>query len=135
MPTIHITTGSDLPIFRQIVQQVRGGIAAGSIGVGEALPSVRALASELVVNHNTVAKAYAQLVRDGLIESQQGRGYFVTQQRDIYTKAERIRRVKTLLEPMISEAITLGFAPDEVAEMVRKELAKVSKTKRTKHGK
>ena len=55
--------------------------------MGDGLPSVRGLAAELVINHNTVAKAYSQLVLDGVIESQQGRGYFVAKRREIYTKA------------------------------------------------
>ncbi|KLU05309.1 Transcriptional regulator, GntR family [Rhodopirellula islandica] len=126
MLTIQITTGSDVPIFRQIVQQVRGGIAAGKLSVGDALPSVRGLAADLVVNHNTVAKAYSQLVRDGLIESQQGRGYFVTQRREIYTKSERVRRVALLVEPLVSEGTTLGFTPDEIVALVEKELGKLS---------
>ena len=126
MLTIQITTGSDVPIFRQIVQQVRAAIASGRLVVGELLPSVRALAAELVVNHNTVAKAYAQLVRDGLLESQQGRGYFVAQRRQIYTKTERTRRVTALIDPLISEATTLGLSRDEILALVEKQLRKLS---------
>lgn len=125
MVAIQITTGSDVPIFRQIVLQVRGAIASGSLKVGDPLPSVRALAAELIVNHNTVAKAYAQLVRDGLVESQQGRGFFVAQRREIYTKAERVRRVKALIEPLVSEATTLGLTPTEVVALVEKEFSKM----------
>jgi GntR family transcriptional regulator len=126
MLTIHITTGSDVPIFRQIVQQVRAAVASERLDVGQPLPSVRALAAELVVNHNTVAKAYAQLVRDGLVESHQGRGYFVSQRREIYTKSERTRRVTALIEPFVSEATTLGLSSDEILALVEKQLAKMS---------
>lgn len=123
---IQITTGSDVPIFRQIVGKVRGAIAAGKLNVGDPLPSVRGLAADLVVNHNTVAKAYAQLVRDGLVESQQGRGYFVAQRREIYTKPERVRRVRALIEPLISEATTLGFTNEEIVALVEKECGKLT---------
>ncbi len=98
--------------------------------MGDGLPSVRGLAAELVVNHNTVAKAYTQLVQDGLIESQQGRGYFVTQRREIYTKAERTRRVKSLIEPLLSEAKTLGFDDEEILALVTNEIEKLSRKRK-----
>jgi len=126
MVLFQITPGSDVPLFRQIIDQVRGAIAQGRLSPGDPLPSVRGLAAELVVNHNTVAKAYSQLVRDGVVESQQGRGYIVASRREIYTKTERKRRVTALVTPLINEAITLGFSPEEVLELVQRELTKVS---------
>ena len=125
MLTIQITTGSDIPIFRQIVEQIRAAIASGKVHTGDPLPSVRGLASELVINHNTVAKAYSQLTRDGVIESQQGRGYFVVQRREIFTKAERIRRVNALIDPLVSEAVLLGFSEPELVALVQKQCSKV----------
>ena len=125
MLTIQITTGSDVPIFRQIVEQIRAAITGGKVRTGDPLPSVRGLASELVINHNTVAKAYAQLTRDGIIESQQGRGYFVVQRREIFTKAERVRRVNALIDPLVSEAVLLGFSEAELVALVQKQCSKV----------
>ena len=122
MPPLNITPGSETPIFRQIVDQIRGAIAGGRLAVGDPLPSVRALAAELVVNHNTVAKAYAQLVRDSLIESRRGTGYFVAKRRAIYTPAERRRRVRAMIEPMVAEALTLGLSADDVRELVEQQL-------------
>ncbi len=125
MLTIQITTGSDVPIFRQIVEQIRAAIAGGKLRTGDPLPSVRGLANELVINHNTVAKAYSQLTRDGVIESQQGRGYFVVQRREIFTKTERVRRVNALVAPLVSEAVLLGFSEPELVSLVQKQFAKV----------
>ncbi|MEM9368428.1 MAG: GntR family transcriptional regulator [Planctomycetota bacterium] len=125
MVAIHITTGSNTPIFQQIVAQVRAAIASGRWKVGDPLPSVRSLAKELVVNHNTVAKAYKQLLQDGLIDSHQGRGYFVAKRREIYTKAERVRRVRKLVQPLVSEAITLGLSSDEIVSLLKQELGKL----------
>lgn len=121
---LQVTIGSETPVFRQIIDQIRAAVASGKVEVGDALPSVRAMASELVVNHNTVAKAYAQLVRDGVIESQQGRGYFVARKRQIYTRAECNRRLIAALDPVLSEAITLGFSPEEILATVRKRLGR-----------
>ncbi len=122
MSRIQISTGGSQPIFRQVIDQIRAQVAGGSLRVGDSVPSVRALAKELVVNPNTIAKAYAQLVRDGVLQSQQGRGYFVAAPRQIYTKAESRRRLRGVLDPFLSEAITLGFTPDEILSAVDKRL-------------
>ena len=89
MATFHVnvTTGAGTPIYRQIIDQVRLGVATGALRPGQAMPSVRSLAERLVVNANTVVKAYAELVRDGVLEAQQGMGFFVAEKRQIYSKA------------------------------------------------
>ena len=69
----QISIGSTVPIYRQIIDGVRRGVTNGELAVGDQLPSVRALAERLVVNHNTVAKAYQALVRDGVVETELAR--------------------------------------------------------------
>jgi GntR family transcriptional regulator len=118
----QITTGGSVPIYRQLVDQIRHAIAGKKLAVGESLPSVRALAAELVVNPNTVAKAYAALVRDGVLESHQGRGYFVAQRREIYTRKERQRRLEEVMDPFLAEALTLGFDTEQILAAVTKRL-------------
>ena len=76
---IQIVAGSPQSLYRQITDQIRRLIATEKMAVGSPLPSVRQLAKDLRINPNTVAKAYAELVRDGVLESQAGRGYFVRQ--------------------------------------------------------
>ena len=125
MNRIRISTGGSVPIFRQVTDQIRSLVATGELAVGDSLPSVRALARELVVNPNTVAKAYAQLVRDGVLESQQGRGYFVAERRQIYTKTESRRRLSLALDPFVSEALTLGFTAEEILTAVEKRLQEI----------
>jgi GntR family transcriptional regulator len=122
---IQISTGSSSPIYRQIADQIRYAVATGNLAVGEPLPSVRALAGELVLNANTVAKAYSALVRDGVLESQQGRGYFVATQREIYTRRERQRRLKKIMDPFLAEALTLGFDAEQIQIEVQKQLQKL----------
>lgn len=118
----QISTGGTAPIYRQIIDQVRRGLTSGELEVGDALPSVRALAERLVVNHNTVAKAYNELARDGVIESRQGRGVFIAKRRNIYTKAERTRRLEIALDAFVGEVVTLDFEPDEIREALDKKL-------------
>jgi len=124
---IQVTTGSSQPIYRQVVDQVRHAVASGKMKTGAPLPSVRALATELVVNPNTIAKAYAQLVNDGVVESQRGRGYFVAQRRDIYSRKERQRRLEEAMDPFLAEALTLGFEPEQIVEQINKRLTKMSR--------
>jgi DNA-binding transcriptional regulator YhcF (GntR family) len=120
---ITVTTGSGTPIYRQIGDQVRLGVATGALAPGDPLPSVRALADRLVINANTVAKAYAELVRDGVVESQQGLGFFVAnKKRQVYSRAERLRRLHQALEAFVHEAVFLDFTADEIRESVDDKL-------------
>src|SRR5262245_58386735 len=121
---ITITTGAGTPIYRQIVDQVRLGVATGALGPGHSMPSVRNLADRLVINANTVAKAYAELVRDGVLESQQGLGFFVAnKKRQVYSRAERLRRLHLALEAFIHHAAVLDFTADEIRDAVDEKLA------------
>jgi GntR family transcriptional regulator len=119
---IQITTGAGTPIYRQIGDQVRLGVATGALAPGDPLPSVRALADRLLVNANTVAKAYAELVRDGVLESQQGLGFFVAAKRQVYSRAERVRRLHQALDAFVHEAVFLDFTADEVRKAVDEKL-------------
>lgn len=122
----EISTGGTVPIFRQIVDQVRSAVASGKLAVGDRLPSVRALAERLVINPNTAAKAYNDLMRDGVIESRHGLGVFVARRRSIYTKAERTRRLAVALDAFVSEALVLDFAPEEIEQALRARLEKTN---------
>src|ERR1700730_633910 len=120
---INITTGSGTPIYRQIVDQVRLAVATGTLAAGHAMPSVRSLAEQLLLNANTVAKAYGELVRDGVLESQQSLGFFVAQRRQIYSKAERLRRLRLAVDTFMHEAVFLDFTADEIRKAVEEKLA------------
>ncbi len=87
---VTISTGSKVPIYKQITDQVWQAVITGKLQVGAQLPSVRALAEELVVNPNTIARAYADLTRDGLIESRAGRGVFITEKRESFHQGGRV---------------------------------------------
>jgi GntR family transcriptional regulator len=120
---VQITTGSTTPIYRQIVEQVRLAAATGALPPGRAMPSVRALADRLRVNANTVVKAYADLVRDGVLESQQGLGFFVARRRQVFSEAERSRRLRQAVDDFIHEAVFLDFTADEIRRAVDEKLA------------
>ena len=104
--TIRIVAGSTAPIYRQIVDQITRSVASGELSVGESVPSVRQLARELVINPNTVAKAYAELVDSGFLETQAGKGFFVAKRRQVYSKTERLRRIDESIDQLVNQATT-----------------------------
>jgi GntR family transcriptional regulator len=120
---IQIATGTGTPIYRQITDQIRLAVATGILSPGDVLPTVRGLAERLLVNANTVAKAYGELVRDGVLESRQSLGYFVAPKRQIYTKAELLRRLRQVTETFVCQAISLDFTADEIQNAVEKSLS------------
>jgi GntR family transcriptional regulator len=100
-----ISPASDVPIFRQLVQQIQQAVAVGRFQVGEQLPAVRTLAEDLIINPNTVARAYQELIRDGVLESRTGRGVFVSERRQVFSDAERARRLRQSALQLCHEAL------------------------------
>jgi GntR family transcriptional regulator len=122
----NISPGSQSPIYRQIIDQARLAIATGKAQPGDPLPSVRALAEELVVNPNTIAKAYSQLAAEGLIETQPGKGVFFAAIRQVYSQAERARRIDHALETFIQEALCLGLTSGEARALFESKLNRLA---------
>ena len=120
----RIVAGSGVPIYRQIADQIARGIANGKLEIGQPLPSVRQLARDLVINPNTVAKAYAELVDAGILETQAGRGFYVAKRRQVYTKAERMRRLDEAIEALINLSVSLDVSPEETMERAHELFAR-----------
>jgi GntR family transcriptional regulator len=114
----HISTSSRLSIYQQLAQQIREAIARGELQPEASLPSVRQLSRELVVNPNTIARAYTELEREGLLVSRPGRGIYVAQPRNDLTQAARDRRLVEPLDRWLTEAVHLGYSADEVLRLV-----------------
>jgi GntR family transcriptional regulator len=123
MLVIRITPGSAAPIYQQIVTQVRHAVATGTVAEGDLLPSVRALAEQLLINPNTAAKAYGELSKDGIVEGLPGRGLVVAPRRtgSGLTRAERLRRLDPLATQLLHEAIALDLTPDDVRAILDKK--------------
>jgi len=113
-----ISPASDVPIFRQIMHQIQRAVAARALRIGEQLPAVRSLAESLVINPNTVARAYQELIREGLLESRSGRGVFVAERRQVFSEAEQTRRLRHLAEQLCQEATLLGAPWAEVSALL-----------------
>ena len=120
---VQINPGSIVPIYKQITEQVRMAVATGRLSVTDQLPSVRSLAEELAVNPNTVARAYADLAREGVIETRPGRGVFIIPKRKVLHPAESRRRLEPLINTLISEAMAMDFTPEELQEALERKLS------------
>lgn len=118
---LQVATGDPRPIGRQIVDAVRMKIATGELAHGDQLPSVRGLAQQLMVNPNTVAKAYAELATEGWLDARQGTGLFVAAQRQRLSDAERERRLDDAIGRFVNDVIPLGFPSDDVEARVARE--------------
>lgn len=121
--TLQIDFRSGLPIYTQIVNQVQVQVASGALKPGDQLPTVRALAEELRVNFNTVARAYRILDEARIISTQQGRGTYITEIPPPNV-TERLRKesLQALTDRYINEARRLGFSKKEINQMVRDQL-------------
>ena len=121
--TLHLDFRSGLPIYTQIVNQVQSQLANGILKPGDQLPTVRALAEELRVNFNTIARAYRILDEVRIISTQQGRGTYITEIPPPEVR-EKLRHesLEALTQRFIKEAFRLGFLEREVSQMVRDSL-------------
>ena len=118
---------SGVPIYLQLMEQVKHGIETGALRPGEQLPAIRPLAEELVVNPNTVAKAYRELEHEGVIELRQGAGAFVSATARP-RRAEAIRAAQAIVAAAIDKLRQRGIEDDEIRRMVEAQLAGVSGT-------
>jgi len=130
--SININTGSSVPIYKQITEQVRMAVATGRLTVTDQLPSVRALAESLVLNPNTVARAYADLAREGVIETRPGKGVFIIPKRKVLSREEARRRLEPLMNTIISEGLAMDFSAEQLQDAFEKKLTEWKNEKRGK---
>ena len=115
---LHLNFKSGKPVYLQIVDQVRSAAASGSIRTGEPLPSIRPLAEELRVNRNTVAKAYAELEGQGVIETIAGKGCFVRTSGTPFKKEVRLRLLAEEIDQAVVQAHHLQATRHEFLKLV-----------------
>lgn len=121
--TLQLDFRSGLPIYIQIMNQIENQVLGGILKPGDQLPTVRALASELRVNFNTVARAYRMLDEARIISTQQGRGTYITEI-PLPEETERLRHemLEALARKYIGEALRLEFSKKEINQMVKDQL-------------
>lgn len=111
---------SGVPVYRQIIDQVRGALASGALRAGDQLPTVRQLAVDLEINPNTVVRAYRELELGGLLETQQGTGTFISAQKLARGNAERERQLGQIVADCVARAGAAGFTVVDLMEQLRR---------------
>ncbi len=132
---IQITPGSEEPIYVQIVEQIGETIAKGKLVVGDKLPAVRKLAAELVINPNTVARAYTILEQSGLVTTKTGSGTFVADPKLRGKDATDVNILAERMDTLIARSLNLGLGSEEIISMFKGRLAKFMKTKKSERRK
>ncbi len=117
---IHISSTNGVPIYLQIVNQVKYLVAAGRLASGEELPPIRALAERLLINPNTVARAYRELETAGLVEKRRTAGTYVADTRSPLRRQERLRILRERVDALLAEARQMDIATDEVIQLVHR---------------
>ena len=111
---------SGVPVYRQIIDQVIGGMATGALQGGEQLPTVRQLAVDLSINPNTVIRAYRELEIRGVLETMQGTGTFISHQKAPQDDEERQRRLRQIVGEFVAQAGAAGFTVEELMEQLKR---------------
>jgi GntR family transcriptional regulator len=125
---ISINLSDGVPIYRQIVNQVKYLVASALLQPGEELPPIRTLALQLKVTPNTIVKAYHELEIAGVIHKRQGSGTFVSDTRPQLANRERRRVIEQRIDALLAEAHQLNFTADEILKMVRDRKAAMDET-------
>lgn len=121
---------SGVPVYRQLIDQVMGGMAAGVLSGGHQLPTVRQVAVDLSINPNTVVRAYRELEIRGVLETQQGTGTFISHQKVKRDEVERQRQLNQLVADFVARAGAAGFTIDDLLEQLRERLNGSEKKRR-----
>jgi GntR family transcriptional regulator len=121
---IHISAHDGVPIYLQIVNQVKYLVASGGLAPGEELPPIRVLAERLVVNPNTVARAYRELEAAGIVEKRRTAGTYVSEAGSPLARFERMRILGERVDALLAESKQLGVGLDDLVDLIRRrELA------------
>ncbi len=123
---------SGVPIYLQLMEQVKHGIETGALRPGEQLPGIRPLAEELVINPNTVAKAYRELEHEGVVEIRHGAGAFVSATARAKKATDALRAGQTLVAGTVEKLRARGVTDEEIRRLFEAELAALESNRRTR---
>jgi GntR family transcriptional regulator len=118
--TLHPSGGQ--PLYVQLMQQIRHAVETGVLQPGDVLPGIRTLAGELIVSHNTVAKAYSELAHEGVLDLRHGSGAYVAARRGIKPRAERVRLAQDRVRALVERLQQDGLTDEEILRLIEAEL-------------
>ena len=116
---LHISTGDGVPIYLQIAHQVKYLVASGRLAAGDEIPPIRVLAHQLLVNPNTVARAYLELEREGVVQKRHGSGTYISDTGSPLARKERLRIVSERVDALLAEARHLEVEPQELLRLIK----------------
>ncbi len=122
---LHVNASLGLPIYLQVEGQVKHAVASGALREGDPLPSVRRLAADLRINPNTIARAYQDLEREGVVRSVPGGGTYVAAHGPGLLKSEKLRRLRPLAQQLAVEAAHLRLDADDLLELLQEEVGEL----------
>ncbi|MCL4855442.1 MAG: GntR family transcriptional regulator [Bryobacteraceae bacterium] len=122
---LRINFSSGVPIYLQLMEQIKHAVDTGAVREGEQLPTIRKIAEELAMNPNTVARAYRELEREGVIEVRHGSGAFVAAPAASRAKAAAIRKAGEVLRQAIEKSMVLGLSESELRRVFENELSRL----------
>jgi GntR family transcriptional regulator len=126
---LHVSASDGIPIYLQIVQQIQSLVAAGRLAPGEELPPIRTLAETLVVNPNTVARAYRELAAAGVLTNRRTAGTYVADGATPVARNQRLELLGTRVDSLLAEARLLDVSIDELCDLLRKRERATRRTK------
>jgi len=116
---LHISTTDGVPIYLQISNQVKYLVASGRLAPGDEIPPIRVLAGRLLVNPNTVARAYLELERDGVVVKKHGSGTYVSDNGSPLARKEQLKILSERIDTLLAEARHMEVSPDELIKLIR----------------
>jgi GntR family transcriptional regulator len=119
----RLNPNSGLPIYLQIMEQVKHAVENGVLRPGDQLPGLRKLAETMVMNPNTVAKAYRELEHEGIIELRQGAGAFVSENLNTKVVTDRMQTARPIVEKAVERLLALGLSEEEIRRLIEAAVA------------
>jgi GntR family transcriptional regulator len=116
---LHISTGDGVPIYLQIANQVKYLIAAGRLAAGDEVPPIRVLAQQLLINPSTVARAYLELEREGVVQKRHGSGTYISGTGSPLARKERLKIITERIDTLLAEARHLELEPQELLSLIK----------------
>jgi GntR family transcriptional regulator len=119
---------SSVPVYVQLMEQVKHAVETGALRPGDQLPTIRKVAEDLVINPNTVAKAYRELEHEGIIELRQGAGAFVANSGRAKMQTDKRHRARQIIEGTVAKLVGLGLTEEEMRRWFEAELLRLRET-------
>ena len=130
---LHLNPSSGVPLYLQLIEQVKHAIESGVLCAGDQLPSVRQIAEELLINPNTVARAYRELEHEGIVELKHGSGTYIRE--SVVERSQLMQRARTVVRSSLDRLDSFDLSEDEIRRLMESELAlrRTPTPKRKKH--